>query len=143
MKTSGEFDKNKTSIFSVPDGYFEQLPLKIQQRIEAQQESKRSFRWLEQHRFYYATTALALGILAFVLFLPDRERSAESLLNSVDTEQLIAYLEDTNLTTDELLETFEFSAIEVQSIEDEAFLNFVTDENILDQSDVEWGLIVE
>lgn len=60
-------------------------------------------------------------IITALLFYQPGETDAETILASVDTEQLIAYLQDTGLTTDDVLESFEFSTEDIQAIEDEIY----------------------
>jgi len=60
-------------------------------------------------------------IIAVVFFYQRSATDAETILASVDTEELIAYLQDIGLTTDEVLESFEFTTEDLQAIEDEIY----------------------
>ncbi len=105
---------NKKSIYHVPDGYFEHLPSKIQERI-AEKKSQPSF--VYAYKFQLAAVAI---VIAFGLawYLPNREPvNAESILATIETEDLIAYLNDSDLSTEELLEEAKFDMIDATEIE--------------------------
>ena len=115
----------KKNIFDVPDGYFDQLPLKIQARIEAESpksESKPYFRYALQ----YALPVVMVAVAAIFIFQP-KSHSVEDRLASVSTEQLVAYLDEVHtyaLTTEELIESFEFDSETIEAIEQEVYFNF-------------------
>jgi hypothetical protein len=121
----------KNNIYKVPDGYFEQLPMKIQARIETRTASQTRVLGVKRYALYYAIPVVALLIVAVFIFKPGQDESVESMLSSVSTEQLITYLEDNNLTTDELLENIEFDEFTIESIENEVYSDFVLDEEML------------
>ena len=84
-------DMDKKIDFKVPDGYFENLPLKIQQRIEIEKKEAKTF---TLPTWSYALAASALLIMAFVILFQNPSPSAEKLLAEVSEEALIAYLDD-------------------------------------------------
>lgn len=122
---------SKNNIYKVPDGYFEQLPMKIQARIETRTASQKRVSVVRRYSLYYAIPAVTLLILAVLIFKPASDDSVESILSSVSTEQLITYLEDNNLTTDELLDNIELDEFTVESIENEVYSDFELDEEML------------
>ena len=115
-------DIPKKNIYKVPDGYFDNLPTIIQARVTEKSSSKTPSFAL---RLRYALPVLALAILSVVWVLTresgEDAASAEQLLASIDTPSLIAYLEESELTTDELLENIEFSLDEVSAIESDVY----------------------
>jgi hypothetical protein len=121
----------KNNIYKVPDGYFEQLPMKIQARIETRTSSQTRVLGVKRYALYYAIPVVALLIVAVLIFKPRQDESIESMLSSVSTEQLITYLEDNNLTTDELLDNIEFDEFTIESIENEVYSDFELDEEML------------
>ena len=84
-------DMDKKIDFKVPDGYFENLPLKIQQRIEIEKKEAKTF---TLPTWSYALAASALLIMGFVILFQNPSPSAEKLLAEVSEEALIAYLDD-------------------------------------------------
>lgn len=115
----------KKNIFEVPDGYFDKLPSSIQARLESdspKREQKPYFRYALQ----YALPVVLVAVAAIFIFKP-KSASVEDLLATVSTEQLIAYLDEIDvntLTTDELIESFEFDAETIEAIEQEVYFNF-------------------
>ncbi|HEY0744615.1 MAG TPA: hypothetical protein VGD40_24275 [Chryseosolibacter sp.] len=113
-------DIPKKPIFNVPDGYFDQLPNKIQARISGNEKPKPSF--VLQYRLQYVIPAVLVLVIGLLwLFAPAASNDAESILASVESEQLVAYLNESELTTEELLEDVDFSTSEVEAIESEVY----------------------
>jgi hypothetical protein len=77
------------------------------------------------NRIRYAIPVIALAILGVVwVFTKESSEdamSAEQLLASIDTSSLIAYLEESEMTTDELLENVSFSQEDVSAIESDVY----------------------
>lgn len=95
-----ELDKNQP--FKAPDGYFEELPSLIQSKAV---DSGRNTRIWELPAVRWATVP-AMMLVAIVIFfaLPSENQNPEDLLSEVSTEELIAYLETSEMSTTELLE---------------------------------------
>lgn len=116
----------KKNIFDVPDGYFDKLPSKIQARIGAKNpkvETKPYFRYALQ----YALPVVLLVVVAAIFIFKPKNNSVEDMLASVSTEQLVAYLDEVDmnaLSTEELIESFEFDAETIEAIEQEVYFNF-------------------
>lgn len=110
-------DIPKKDFFTTPPGYFEKLPAAIQSRTHKGPESS-NFRVIK-YSLQYALPLIL--IIASLFFYRRGATDAETMLASVDTEELIIYLQDTGLTTDEVLESFEFTTEDIQVIEDEIY----------------------
>jgi hypothetical protein len=115
-------DIPKKNIYQVPDGYFDDLPTIIQARVTEKAPSAiPSF----AHQIRYAIPVMALAILSVVWVFTEENSenalSAEQLLASVETSSLIAYLEESEMTTDELLENVSFSQEDVSAIESDVY----------------------
>jgi hypothetical protein len=111
----------KKEIFSVPDGYFDTLPGKIQTRI-SKEKPRYEQGFLFRYKLQYALPAVVL--LAFGIYWfsnTSKATDAESLLASVQTEELMAYLSESDLTTEDILETVEFNATDLEQIETEVY----------------------
>ena len=129
-------DIPKKEVFDVPEGYFEKLPGMIQSRVGKSAAIGRPV-WVYGLR--YALPAVIL--LAVAIFWYERssaDHSPEGLLASVQTEELVAYLNDTDLTTDELLEQVHLDGVDASEIESDVYgLNISADDldTILDDID--------
>lgn len=113
-------DIPKKEIFNVPDDYFAKLPQSIHARTISQKKGR-----LQQPLF---SAALRYGIPALLLFVcitlwlnRTVPSDSESILALVPTEDLVAYLNDTDLTTDELLETVDFNTNDLDEIEEQVY----------------------
>jgi len=124
-------DIPKNNIYDVPEGYFDKLPSIIQSRIAEKESVHKPF---FSYSLRYAIPVLMLAIVAVVWVWSNRKdtMNAEQLLASVDTSSLVAYLEETDVTTDELLESFSLSAEEVTAIESDVY-DMDVDQNELNE----------
>ena len=93
-------DIEKKKVFDVPEGYFEDLPMKIQKRIESESTSKMAIAWPK----WSVALAASLTLIAVFLFvIPSNDVNAEDLLASVTQEELIAYLDEIELEEFEII----------------------------------------
>ena len=129
-------DIPKKEVFDVPEGYFEKLPGMIQSRVSNPGTFSRPA-WA--YGLHYALPAvILLAVTIFWFNRPATDRSPEGLLASVQTEELVAYLNDTDLTTDELLEQVHLDGTDASEIENDVYgLNISADDldTILDDID--------
>ncbi|WP_420319245.1 hypothetical protein [Ekhidna sp.] len=116
-------DIDKKEIFKTPEGYFKDLPLKIQTRI-AEEKPARSIRTVPNWGLALAAS-LAL-IVTFIFVLPKEQLSAEELLASVSQDELIAYLGQ--------LEIDEYDIASIADDSDEIFE--YDDPNVLEGIDI-------
>jgi hypothetical protein len=112
-------DIPKKNIFEVPDGYFEKLPGIIQSRV-AKPEPIRL--WVTSLK--YALPILAIMAVGIFWFAGQTEKSFDEQLAGIQTEQLIAYLNDSDLQIDNLSETVSWSEIDLTELEDKVFSTF-------------------
>lgn len=114
-------DIPKKQVFEVPEGYFEKLPGIIQSRVTRPSE-ERSW-WINYKAAVQfalpAVILLAVGIFWFNR--PADNLSAETILASIQTEDLVAYLDDADITTDELLEQVQLDHEEITNIESSVY----------------------
>src|SRR5690349_6287318 len=116
-------DIPKKEIFNVPEGYFDKLPGVIQSRVAArQQEGIPVYRYALR----YALPVVVILVAAiFWLNQPDEGSTSEKLLASIDTQDLVAYLNESDMTTEELLENASLDVIDANEIEGAVYdLNF-------------------
>ena len=129
----------KKEIFKVPDGYFEGLPAKIQARIETGGVKEPSF--VFRYKLQYALPFVALFAVGIYWFtVASQPQDVESLLASVQTEDLVAYLNESDITTDDLIEGGEFNSTDLEEIESEVYDLQLGDEDLdidLEDLDIE------
>ena len=114
-------DIPKKQNFEVPEGYFEKLPGIIQSRV-TKQHKERS--WGFDFRFALRFAVPAIILLAIGIFWYSRspmDKSAEKILASVQTEDLITYLSESDFTTDELLEDVQLNSEDAMNIEESVY----------------------
>jgi hypothetical protein len=129
-------DIPKKGIYDVPDGYFDTLPGIIQARVVAEKpalEPRHDFRYALQ---FALPTVLLLVVTIFVVreFQPE---TAEELLASVSTEELVSYLDESDVATEELMEDMDLDEATVEAIELEVYGNLFSDDLL---EDVEFEL---
>jgi len=123
-------DIPKKEIFNVPEGYFEKLPGVIQSRVSADQKSETRFSF--QLAVRYALPVLIVGVTAFWFYRSSQQTdSMENMLADIQTADLVAYLEETDLSTDELLESVQLDKMDASEIENEVY-DFNLDDADLD-----------
>jgi hypothetical protein len=114
-------DIPKKQNFEVPEGYFEKLPGVIQSRV-TQQNKERS--WGVDLRFAVRFAVPVVILLAVGIFWYSRahmEKSVENILASVQTEDLITYLSESDFTTEELLEDVQLNSQDAIDIEESVY----------------------
>lgn len=128
------------NVFNVPDGYFEALPGKIQTRVAAIREEKETS-LVFRYKLQYALPVIALLSIGIFWFTTSRQSSdVDSMLASIQTEDLVAYLNASEITTEDLLENVEFNADDLEEIENEAYQLNVDDaelDDVLNDIDLE------
>lgn len=115
-------DLPKNHPFKAPEGYFERLPGVIQSRVTEQSGVKERpyFRYALQ----YALPVVALAVAAIIYLVPAQPQDAESILAMISTEELAAYLEQSEITTEELLDEMNPDNESAEAIESEVYSNF-------------------
>ena len=93
-------DIKKENIFKVPERYFDELPMRIQDRISGKSESAPSmvFNWSLAIKMALPALVLAIVVGFGIIFQnDDTYQDAETLLAQVSTEEMIAYLQETDI----------------------------------------------
>ncbi len=111
-------DIPKKNIFEVPEGYFEKLPGIIQARV-AKPEPVRL--WVTSLKYALPVLAVLAGVFWFT---GQSEETFDEQLAGIQTEQLIAYLNDADLQMDDLSETVSWNEIDLNELEDKVFSTF-------------------
>jgi hypothetical protein len=102
MKTQKLSDLDNKVPFSVPEGYFDELTVSIQNKIHHKPHQE----WVPQKQLRWALASAAMVILVAVIWiaLPSKQLSAEQLLAQVSEEDLMAYLDIQEISEDDLLD---------------------------------------
>lgn len=141
-------DIPKRNIFEVPEGYFEKLPGVIQARI-AKKEDQAAWNWSWGISLRYAIPIAILAIVGTFWFRPGSPIpvDVQAELAQFQPEQLQEYLDhqdlsdDSDVSTDELVESKEWSNSEVDGLEKSVYSGYSTSrqevEKILDEYDNE------
>jgi len=127
MKKLEDIPKNHP--FKVPDGYFDSLPGIIQARVAEKSEVKEAKPYF-RYALQYVLPVVVLAIVAVIYLVPGTPQDVDSMLASVSTEELAAYLEESEITTEELLDQMDLNSENVEAIESEVYSNFDGLENI-------------
>ena len=122
----------KKEVFKVPEGYFENLPSIIQARV-TQQNGSRETTPVFALALKYAIPAVVVFTLGLFWFTGRNETpTAESILASIQTEDLVAYLDEDDMTTEELLDDLTLTQDDATEIEGAVYEFELNDENVED-----------
>jgi hypothetical protein len=109
-------DIPKKNIFEVPDGYFDRLPGVVQSRISATR--KNSFQWIFALR--YAIPVLVIAVAGILWFTRGND-DAPGNWDKLEESQLAIFLNDTELTAEDLAESVNWSSDDLAQLEDEVY----------------------
>ena len=131
---------DKKPPFEVPERYFEDLPMKIQRRVEDHKKQGAFFNWP-----IWAVASAACVLLIVVLFtLQNSSQSPENMLTEIPTSELVAYLDQLDIDLDDLTSTLP-DEIDIIESEDTDMLDEVEfeDPSSLDDFLKEYDLTIE
>lgn len=120
-------DIPKKNIFEVPEGYFEKLPGIIQARVAKPAPVRL---WVTSLK--YALPVFALVTVGAFWYMGQSEKTIDQQLAGIQTEQLMAYLNDADLQIDDLSETVGWDEIDLIDLEDRVYSTFEMTGNELD-----------
>jgi hypothetical protein len=125
-------DIPKKNVFEAPEGYFESLPGVIQARVA---EGSRMPSWIPMFRvgLRYALPAVMIAIAAFLYLNRTGPLSAEDLIASMDSASLAAFLNESDLSTEDLLESVPLDHSEADAIQEQTI-----DDINLNEDDIEY-----
>lgn len=124
-------DIPKKQVFEAPEGYFETLPGIIQARV-AKKETAWVFGSLPP-ALKYALPVLIVAIGAWWFLNSNTTETPEQMLASIESVDIEAYLDDSDMTTEELLENIDLNQVQVDSLE---FENPMMDFNDADVDEI-------
>jgi hypothetical protein len=128
-------DIPKKTIFEVPEGYFEKLPGVIQSRIAEQNPVRERISYFAFSLRYAlpAIVLIAASIFVYESYYNAQPTDAESILASVDSQDLVDYLDEDEVSIEDILEDVgadDINPDELNTME----LDF-SEEDLLDLSD--------
>lgn len=113
IETVDLYNLPKTSPFTTPEHYFDNLPTQIQSK--ATSESKTTLGVASWTRLAWTAPAfIVLLAIGYIMVFNDTDitRTPDELLAEVGTEELVAYLEKSELSTEELLLQLDLVSLE-------------------------------
>lgn len=127
MKKLNDIDKKQ--VFEVPEGYFDQLPLRIQKRLETPQ---RTVAWFQLPVMRYAVPVVVL-MVAGLFWIYSGNKSIEEQLSAIDDSELVAYLQESDLNSEELEEAFQLDEQDVLELQTTMFNTLESSEEVLEE----------
>lgn len=126
-------DLHKKNIFQVPERYFSKLPERVQARVSAKRpDLSPVFNWNLAFKIVPITAVLVV-VLYFGVFRSTQSQDPIEMIAMVSSEDIIAYLELTDITTDEIIEGIDLEMIDFD-LEDSFLLDEIeVNDNDLDQ----------
>lgn len=96
-------DKLKKTIFETPEGYFEALPERIQERIQQETQKKNTFSF--PHWAYAAAASVLLLLAGGIFFFQPADLPTETMAYEQNVEQLLA-----SVSEDEIMDYLQMNA---------------------------------
>ena len=130
----------KKNIYQVPDGYFDKLPGMIQARVaEERVKPQVTFSWINTLKYAFPVLLIAGAGFFWYIQTTGQPTDPGAILATVDTDDLVAYINTSDLSTDELLDAFALYPEEVADIENEVYGNLYDEEldTIIDEFDID------
>lgn len=126
-------DINKENVFKVPENYFEELPERLKKKIKEDKpaESIPVFTIQNVLKMAVAAVFIIFAIVGIRQFGNQKTSTPADILASIATEELVAYLEDSDISTDDLLSTIDLTIIN----EDDFWIdyNLIPDDELDDE----------
>jgi len=125
----------KKQVYSVPDGYFDNLPTIIQARVVKPQASESLVvNWSSALRYALPALALVLMVTYFGVRLNNNSIDVQAMLDDIPTEELVAFLAESDISTEEILSMVDLESFDVDGM---------IDENIQLLDDNEWDDLLD
>lgn len=133
-------DVGNEELFAVPEGYFDKLEADILSKTVDQQHAKSArvvSMW--QSIYPYAAAAALVLIISIGIIWNSTEdtlnssQNIEAMIDEVPSAELIAFLNESDITTDELLAQLDLNQLDLISEDDD--LNMINDDELEDVLD--------
>ncbi len=116
-------DIEKNEPFGAPDGYFESLSDRIMDRIDEEEVKPEDNRRFLQPWMRYAAAACVVLLATLVFFINQDNQAgptAEELLSEVSNEAILDYLNDMDVSAEEILDVASFDEMDIDQIQEES-----------------------
>ena len=109
-------DLKRDNVFKAPDGYFDRLPAQIQERIKQPDDYGYRPVLVTSLKFALPVIILVAVIFQLDLFSPTVTPYHDplALIDEVSSQDLVAYLGETDITTDEILEEIDINNMDLE-----------------------------
>lgn len=121
-------DIPKSDIFKVPEGYFDHLPTRIQERVA----NEKSGLWSFASARLVLRLAVPIVLLVVGAYWWQRPSSIEEELEGIDVEQLAYFIDDTDLANEDLAESMTWSSDDLQQLEETVYSTLLESDSELD-----------
>lgn|GEM_PF-876051 len=119
-------DIPKQEVFTNPKEYFDELPMIIHARLSETKREKASFGIPILAKI--AVPALMLLLVLLWLGSPTpSQNNVQAILDQVSTEEMIAFIEDSDLSTEDLIAMVDLDQEDIDAIETDE-INLLTDD---------------
>jgi membrane carboxypeptidase/penicillin-binding protein PbpC len=126
-------DLTKKLDYKVPEGYFDSLPGRIQSRVTSGKSA--SWRFNLGFSMRYALPLVALVAVGIVWYNRANESMYEQL-EKIDENQLTWFLDESDLTSEELADNVTWSTEDLDALEEEVF-------NAMDESGEGLDIVID
>ena len=120
----------KKAIYSVNETYFDNLPTRIQERvIELERQKQPAFVMSRALKFALPVIAIVIMSIYFGIRFENAPVDVQAMIDEVATEELVAYLNDSELSTEEILSLIDISELDIDGMYNED-IEFVEDTDL-------------
>lgn len=127
----------KSTIFKVPENYFNELPMRIQAQTSGQAKVIPLISWSKKRTWGSIAACSAIGILGYFTLMPQQDSLGNESLAGVQNQEIINYLIQENLNQGDFTEQIKSAKI-LKFKDSELIDNLkVTDKDILQSIDYE------
>lgn len=127
----------KSTIFKVPENYFNELPMRIQAQTSGQAKVIPLVSWSKKRTWGSIAACTAIGILGYFTLMPKQDSLGNEALAGVQNQEIINYLIQENLNQGDFTE--QIKSAKVLKFKDSELIDNlkVTDNDILQSVDYE------
>jgi hypothetical protein len=127
----------KENIFKVPDNYFNNLPIQIEEQISGQTKVIPLISWSKKRTWGSIAACSAIGILGYFTLVPQQESLGSESLAGVQNQAIVNYLIQENINQTDVAEQI-YNSKTLKFNDSELLENLkVTDNEILQSIDFE------
>jgi hypothetical protein len=130
-----DIEKNSQP-FSVPEGYFDDLPMKIQSRIQTEKKET----WIHSPSFKVAFSVAAMMIIVMTIIFLNKAISPEEMLADISEVELLAYIDNMQIEESDILNVFNEDVEDIDFFDTEGIESLELEEESLDDLLIEYEL---